>query len=225
MTMTASITTAIGSQKQEAVKERIALILSLEIAQQHTITSDTATKAMLATFMSGSTPKIYLDRDDPLQEEELNGIVIRNTSERYEDGSNVKKKVNAVYEVLVIGGAPATDSEHGDTIARRTVQRIAKIAHKILNSGYYVRLGFDVDYIGWRKVKDLETFVPKAANDEISNIVVTRFEVEVYFDDAAITAAPVTLETIVCTIEPNTGIYQVLNGVVDDVPEVPPVEP
>lgn len=220
MTMTASITNIIGKQKQEYVKEQIATILSLEIAQQHTL-STTDTKAMLATFMNGSTPKIYLDRDDPLQETELNGIVIRNTTETYQDGSQVKKKVNATYEVLIIGGAPATDSEQGDTIARRTVQRVAKIAHKILNSGYYVNLGFAQGYIGWRKVKDLETLVPRIAPDEVTNLVVTKFDVEVYFDDEAITAAPVLLETVVCTIKPDTGAFVVLNGI-DDTPPPDP---
>ena len=225
MTILARITEAIGKQQQETIKERIAEIIAIELPAQYALSVDAGddeTVNILGKFFvdEGETPKVYLDREDDLQSTELNGIIIRNSTEEYQHGSAAKKRVTATYEVAILAAEPATDEADGTVLARRSAQRVAKIVHKILASGYYLTLGFEPGEIGGRFVKSLTTYQPTNQTADIADyIIATSFEIDVTYDDIAITAQPVQIIGMTTTISPDTGAFVVVNGEPEETPE------
>lgn len=228
--MTAVLTAPIAKTRQEQVKERIALILSEELAYQKTVVRPEGddTGDYITDFWNGDNAlNLFLDRGVVLDENEMPGIIVNCQSANWESGSVANKQATGRYMVAVLTRAAATDSNEGDARAAVMAQRIGGMCRAILMAQQYKTLGYTPGtLVGGVKIGEMETIQP-TKEENAGGVTAAILSVEVQYIETEIVGAPVVLERLASYVGTD-GRYKavrVYSGApydpVEDLPEEP----
>lgn len=163
--MAAQIDYVIPEQAFEIVKERIAVILTEELAEQ-------------ANLAGVAAAPIFVDRIARIDDSEVPCLNV--TMERDDfDNQDVKSaRGTVVYNVDIFIGAEATKTKRGDTIAHAGLDRVAGMVRYILQHSKYYTLGFAPGFVHRRQVQNIQIARPEQYTDA-HNIAMGRVQLMV----------------------------------------------
>jgi hypothetical protein len=179
----------------EIVRDQIAAILKVELANQALLSSTPA----LRVFSERSNPwGMFIDADQgttPI-------LNVWFDSASYDgSASNIveRQKADATYNIdcYACGTSVETLTGHspGDEIAVRESQRAARLARNILMSAHYVYLG--LRGLVWKRwPQTLTSFQPQSENRQAQRISATRLALQVQFNEFSPQVVGQELETL-----------------------------
>lgn len=188
----------------EIVRDQIAAILVVELAQQHAF-SGLTDKPLV--FVERSNPwGMFIDAAEPVAQPIIN---VWFDSASYDPStSNVveRQKCEATYNVDCYGygisvddGAPAGGHQPGDLQAALEAQRAARFARNILMAGPYTYLG--LRGLVWKRFpQTLSMFQPQIDNRAVQRIVGARLALQVQFNEFSPQVQGEPLETLLIDV-------------------------
>lgn len=143
------LTTEIGPRAYELIRNRIAEILIDEFDNQ---------------FLFSYDPDIDLDveveRFVPYQISEMNAVNVMLARGDFDNKTAVKSDGNFRFIIDCYANAESTETERGDSLAMFKLQKIMGICQAILESPYYLTLGFARPFIEHTRVELIEISQP-----------------------------------------------------------------
>lgn len=127
----------------EVIRDRIALILADELANQSILQpSEDVLKAT-----------VWLERFIPIDKEEVPAIIVYTNNADYDDQNPKVQKGENVYFIDCYAKAKHTDAEKGDQLASKKLSRLIGVIQYILSTEEYAYLNFAPGLIQRRWVK------------------------------------------------------------------------
>ena len=161
--MAALITSIIGDQAFELIRERIGLILTEELANQYTLTNNQA------LFVS-----TFIERFVPFDHEELPGINILFSKGEYPlKTTDGRVNGNYHYNIDCYTKAASTSTDYGDTLASIKLQNLMGKIRAILENPVYKTLAFAPGIVMSTGVVNMHVFDPQNEKD-LMNMAVGR---------------------------------------------------
>lgn len=181
------ITSAIGQQNYEKIRERIVEVLGAELENQY----------ILNPSVSELDVDVWMERVIPYEEAELKPAVVNVLFDNGEFDNNSRVMTNGTYTyfIEVYSKAPSTDSQDGDELARSRSARLAGIIRQILMSTQYSALGFEPGVIRNRNVTNILSyrFSSESVPMDTTRVAVTRITFTVISNESELTSAIVPL--------------------------------
>lgn len=206
----------------ELIKIQIGLILLNEITEQRRLATGSIVpetveyKSFLDTFFdSGNALNLFVDRFNPLDQTEYNGIVLNLTKETIGDYSAKSERCTANYTIDVICASGDSSSVNGDVIATQIAQRISGAIKKIFNHTLYCRLGLTAGIISSKKIEDRNFYIPNT--NDVENITGCSLNLKVEFDEFAISNSVILLSRNSTTFESN-GRFSLQTEISEETP-------
>lgn len=140
--MAAVIPNQISERNFELIRDRIGIILTEELAAQN--------------FTSDLGLEVWSERQIAFNQSELPAVNISYDNSGYNSKNVSFKSGENRFFIDVFASDPSNDTEKGDVLAAKKVQRIAGIIDYILESPYYKTLGFDPGLISTSLVENLD---------------------------------------------------------------------
>ena len=200
------IETIIPKTGLETIKLVIADIVTNELTNQRTLAGATITPELPAVpyiadpvyleelesfFASDGSLNLFIDKFNPVDDTEMNCILINPTRDTFENGSEKRMMAVAFYSIEVLAGSEAEDDEEADAKTNRIIQRISGAIKSILQSPLYVRLGLAAGTISHRQVKERAFYTPQTNEAQSYNGALISFEVE--YDENSVNNIPTDL--------------------------------
>lgn len=208
--MAALITTLIDKQDtNEIIRNQIAAILALEIANQKTLAiadGKTARDYYFDTYIERLRPFEVLTGSDGNENGELkNGLVnVSFDNDVFDNkGSDVVgyQKVKGTFYIDCYAHVNRTDSLSGDEATSKESDRIARLARNILMSDIYTYLGLR-GIVFRRYIMRREKFLPSDREGRFfENVVATRLTLEVDYQEYSPQTEGVDLESLLLECE------------------------
>lgn len=219
--MTAVIQELIDKQDTyEIVRDKVALILAEESAQQQQLATDAGKDPALwklRVFTERSNPWESLRTDDGGVPTDRSPVVCV-----WYDNSNLDKRASQtidrqqmeatfhidVYGVgtteILAGGAGHVP---GDEQAARVAQRGARLVRNVLMADSYVTLGIDraLGLVGQRNISTIQTFQPEFANQNARQLAVVRLALQVKLSEFGPQTPAIILEEISTIVRDEDG--------------------
>jgi len=136
----ALITNQITARNFELIRDKIGVILALELAAQ-TYTAD--------------LKAIWGERKVPFTPVELSCVNISYGGTNFDNANTSYKRGTNIYYIDVYVSEPSTNSAQGDVLGALKAERIAGIIDYILSSPYYQTLGFAPGFIAHTIVESI----------------------------------------------------------------------
>lgn len=151
------ITTIIGQQAFEIIRDRICEILTDEISNQFALTQD-----------SNLNLKVWKERSVPFDHSELPAVNVQLV--RGEAVTQDAKSTDDTYTFFIEchSKAKSTDDENGDVKATLRNHRITGVVRAILHDARYITLGIEAPFIINRRVQSIEFAMVETATDTLS---------------------------------------------------------
>lgn len=152
--MPALITSAIPSANFELVRDKIAEILTLELANQYALTGDPDINAA-----------IYKERSIDVDLSEAPAINVCFSTGNYDNKDSRQVDGTYFYNIDFYANAATEDSDRGDELAMAKTQRLMAIVRYILEHPSYRTLGFARPSLSHTSVQSLGIVEPQDNND------------------------------------------------------------
>lgn len=219
--MTALIQTLIDKQDTfEIVRDKVALILAEESAQQQQLAVDAGedpTLWKLRVFTERTNPWEFLRTNDGKAPTDRAPVV-----SVWYDSSNIdlrasqtidRQQMEATFNLdvygigvteLLAGGAGQSP---GDQMAAEEAQRGARLVRNILMADSYVTLGIDraLGLVGQRHISTIQTFQPEFANQNARQVAGLRLSLQVKLSELGPQTPAVILEEISAIVRDENG--------------------
>ena len=200
--MAAKIETLLTATKLSVIKDKIAYILTLELAKQLELAEaaedTTYTKQLESFYNSDKDLNIVVDRYEQLDANEMNGICLNAIREENRHGTARRKQATTEFAILLQG---ERNEERPDEDNNETLERISGVIRDILDSGVYNDLDLEPGYIGNSLVEERVFFFPESFDAQTINTQAIKFTVE--YDEFKLGETPVALKGN----RTNTGRY------------------
>lgn len=141
--MPSKITDPILARNFEVIRDRIALILADELANQFTLQP---TETVL-------NATVWLERFIPFDKEEIPAIIVYTNNADYDNQNPKTQRGENVYFIDCYTKAKHTDTDQGDQLAAKKLSRLIGVIQYILSSEEYATLNFGTGLIQRRWVK------------------------------------------------------------------------
>lgn len=188
------INTLIGQQKFELIRDRIAEILSTEIANQATIEGhDLWTENIF----------VWLERTAPFDKSELPCINVSMSSGEFDNyKSNGDNDGNYQFDIDVFTKSVYSTTDNGDTRSTVLLHRILGVCKTILKNEQYKSLGFDTKFIGNTTIESIQIADPNTTRreNETESIRLGRLVFKVRCNESNTAATPTTLTSYATTV-------------------------
>jgi hypothetical protein len=188
------INTLIGQQNFELIRDRIAEILSTEIAHQATLEGhDLWTENIF----------VWLERTAPFDKTELPCINVSLSSGEFDNykatGDN---DGNYQFDIDVYTKGVYTSTDNGDTKSTVLLHRILGVCKTILTNEQYKSLGFESKFIGNRNISSVQIADPNSMRreNETESIRLGRLVFKVRCNETNTTAVPIDLDSYATTV-------------------------
>jgi hypothetical protein len=188
------INTLIGQQKFELIRDRIAEILSTEIANQATLEDH---ESWTENF------NVWLERTAPFDKSELPCVNVSLSNGEFDNykatGDN---DGNYQFDIDVFTKSVYTTTENGDTKSTVLLHRILGVCKTILTNEQYKSLGFESKFIGNRNVGSIQIADPNSMRreKETESIRLGRLVFRVKCNETNTTAIPTDLDSYATTV-------------------------
>lgn len=196
------INTLIGQQNFELIRDRIAEILSNEIANQATLEGHELWTENIF---------VWLERTAPFDRAELPCINVSMSSGEFDNykatGDN---DGNYQFDIDVFTKSTYSTTDNGDTRSTVLLHRILGVCKTILTNEQYKTLGFESKFIGNRNVASIQIADPNSMRreNETESIRLGRLSFRVRCNETNITAVPTNLSSYATTVR----LYNTSNG-------------
>jgi len=186
--MSALITTLIDKQdSNELVRDQIAAILAVEVANQRTL-----------AIADGKDPddysfSVYIERSKPWESGEMPLVNVLFDNDRFDNrNSNMLDRQRAIgtFYIDCYAKKNTTDDNEGDELSSKEADRIAMLVRNIIMSNEYFQLalgyrelGVGNNIVSRRYIMRREKFQPDIRNEAYENIIACRVMVEVEYDE------------------------------------------
>lgn len=194
----------IEQQNFELVRDKIGEILKIELQNQFS----------LNPTLKVLDSKVFVERFIKFDKSELPAINVFFNSGNYSNQTALKQDGTYQYNIDMFTSAKSTDLKRGDSLSLVNLQRLAGVVRSILQSSFYIRLGFAAPSISHRSVKSIQISEPQQ-NMDGSNMMYGRLILEVIFEETAINFVPINLacnDTTIKLFETEKGYeWQVCN--------------
>ena len=151
------INDAIPQQQFELIRDKIAAILTVEIANQYSLTGENALDTT-----------IWLERFVPFSQAELPGVVISLDSCDYITNSTIHSQGEYTFFIDVYTKAKNTDSERAYLTALKDLHRVLGVIRYILEDPQYRALEFPRPSVSRTEVEGFVISDPKNNQDGAS---------------------------------------------------------
>lgn len=208
--MTAFITELIDKQDtNEIVRDQIAAILALEVANQRTLAIASTKNPSDYSF------DVYIERIRPFETltsvdgtesgEIANGLVnVSFDNDLFDNkGSDTvgNQKARGTFYLDCYGHKNRTDATSGDELTSKEADRIARLVRNIIMSGVYTYLGLRGNVFS-RYIVRREKFIPSDREGRFfENVVATRLTLEVTYKEYSPQAQGVDFELLIWDCE------------------------
>lgn len=166
--MPAKITSIIPPQKFEVVRDRIALIVTEELANQ----------AALGVSVA-DLKKVYIDRIVPPNLAELPMANVSFKRINYENQTTLQADGSNTYYVDIFVSSKFTNSERGDTVSSSDAARLGGMVRAIIENPIYRNLDFPAPYLSRVTVDSVEMAELNADNKDANSTIVCRVTITV----------------------------------------------
>lgn len=205
-----TIDTLIDKQDNfEIIRDRIAVILANEVANQKALATDAGKDASAWDF------DVYAERSNPWEQYADEGAALTPIVNVWFDNSEVDlaassavqgQKTTATYNIDIYAAAQSEETSDGHTPgdykAALGAHRIARLVRNILMAGAYTYLGFPRGELVWsRQVQSISVYQPAADSNTVNQIVGARIVFRVVFTEETPQVSPVTLEQLSVAIK------------------------
>lgn len=186
--MSALITTLIDKQdSNELVRDQIAAILAVEVANQRTL-----------AIADGKDPddysfSVYIERSKLWESGEMPLVNVLFDNDRFDNrNSNMldRQRATGTFYIDCYAKKNTTDDNEGDELSSKEADRIARLVRNIIMSNEYFQLalghrelGVGNNIVSRRYVMRREKFQPDIRNEAYENIIACRVMVEVEYDE------------------------------------------
>jgi hypothetical protein len=150
------ILNAIPPQGFELVRDRIALILTTELAAQFALTANEDNNAT-----------VYIERNVPVDHSEMPIVNVSVGRADFDSQTIIDTKDTVIFRIDCYHKSKTEGSDDGDTLSNLKLQRLIGICRAILENPVYKRLDFPAPFIENRKVVSME-FSDSAKQDALS---------------------------------------------------------
>lgn len=161
----AKITQIIQPQMYELIRDRIASILAIELANQ---------VALGGYALCNSV--VWVERTVPFDKTELPAINVYYRSSNYADQTPITSKGDNIYKIDVYTSSKHKDGIDGDKLSSIKCQRLLGIIRAILESPHYIRLDFS-SYIAHTNVSEIS--IGEAKDQDTTQIVAGQLTLSV----------------------------------------------
>jgi len=148
----AKINNIIPVSNYELIRDRIALILGIELANQFVLNGE------------DFAPDVYLERTNPFDKTELPAVNVSLASGNYDNKNQGDSRNTVQFHIDVYTSSPSTNSIKGDKQSMFNCQRLIGICRAILENPVYKTLDFEPPSIS-RSSCDSFGFGKPAEND------------------------------------------------------------
>lgn len=186
--MNALITTLINKQDScEIVRDQIAAIFALEIANQRTLAIAASLDPDDFSF------SVYMERAKSWESGEMPLVNVMMDSDRFDNKNSnqvERQRATGVFILDCYGTKDTTDDNDGDELASKEVDRIARFVRNIIMAGEYTylalggrELGAGNGIVSKRYIMRREKFQPDIRNEAYENVIGCRLTLEVEYDE------------------------------------------
>lgn len=193
------------SDVSEVVRDELAAILVLEVAEQQRLATDAGKDPnfwKLRVFSERANPwEQFLDAPDQAAGVPIVNVALDNVNYDESSSNHVKRqKASAAYSVDCYGyGISADDGAGGhvtgDSKAALEAQRAVRLVRNILMAGAYTYLGLRKTV--WRRwIDSIQFYQPAQENAQVQQIVAARIQFRVEFSEFSPQVQPETLELV-----------------------------
>ena len=210
------INTLIGQQKFELIRDRIAEILSTEIANQATIEGhDLWTENIF----------VWLERTAPFDKSELPCINVSMSSGEFDNyKSNGDNDGKYQFDIDVFTKSVYSTTDNGDTRSTVLLHRILGVCKTILKNEQYKSLGFDAKFIGNTTIESIQIADPNTTRreNETESIRLGRLVFKVRCNESNTAATPTTLTSYATTVRLYNAAQGYFYSTNNTLPPTPP---
>jgi hypothetical protein len=208
--LSAKITTLIEKQDtNEIIRDQIAAILAVEVENQRQIAIAELKDPDDFSFL------VFVERSRPWESDEMPLVNVLFDNDRFDNkGSDVTKeqKATGTFYLDCYGNKAADETNTGDELASKEVDRIARLVRNIIMAGEYRQLAFGYRELGTgnnlvfkRYIMRREKFMPNINQDGYENIIACRLTLEVEYKELSPQAVPVDLELMILQCKREDG--------------------
>lgn len=162
----ALITTVIGKQAFELIRDRIASILVLELSNQVVLGTDVV------------NPSIWTERLIPFNNSELPALNVNMSSGGFSGQTIIQSNGTYLFNIDCYVKAPSTGYDDGDVTAMLLLQRLIGVCRAILEASQYKTLDFPPPFISSRHAQAINISTPKTEDSESVAMGRLTFEVK-----------------------------------------------
>lgn len=184
------ITTLIGAQSYEQIRDRIAAVLLTELVNQTTLTA------------TGLPAKVWVERFVSPDKAELPLVNVSLAKGDYESNTVLQSDGSYTFFIDCYTRAKTTSTKNGDTEAMFALQKLIGVCRAILRHSSYKTLGYEPGFISAVRVNGFLTTLP-TADAEANSIAWGRLIVQVMAPETEGTTAPGSLTFSETTIRLN----------------------
>lgn len=183
------ISVAIPQQNFELIRDKIASILIVELANQH----------ILQPSLGLDLP-IYVNRLTPKKTDEQNFINVSYSGTNFDDRSTIQAVGDNVYYVDLFLSAADTSSQNGATISTLFRDRLAGIIRSIILNPVYKLLDFNAPSLNSVKVSSIEIPDPLSRSNDAKNSTMARVVVTVGVPETTSLISPTPIEASIAQL-------------------------
>lgn len=162
----ALITTVIGKQAFELIRDRIASILVLELSNQVVLGTDVVNAS------------IWTERLIPFSNSELPALNVNMSSGGFSGQTIIQSNGTYLFNIDCYVKAPSTGDDDGDVTAMLLLQRLIGVCRAILEASQYKTLDFPPPFISSRHAQAINISTPKTEDSESVAMGRLTFEVK-----------------------------------------------
>ena len=160
--MPAKITSVISSSNFELIRDRIAQILAIELANQYILSADELLNL-----------DVWTERFIPFDKTDLPAVNVAFISNTYDHLTPITAvSTNKFYIDISANALHSEDGINldGDKLAILKVQKLTSIVRSILEHPAYIKLDFDTMIIRHTEVSDIQISIPENVQDSLNTV-------------------------------------------------------
>ena len=200
--MSALIATLINKQdSNEIIRDQIAAILAVEVANQRTLAEVANLDPDDFSF------SVYIERSIPWESSEMPLVNVIFDNDRF-DNKNCnhtdRQRAVGTFHIDCYAVKNTTDDSSGDELSSKEADRIARFVRNIIMAGEYTYLALGARELGngnnivtKRYIMRREKFQPDIRSESYENIIGCRLTLEVEYDEFSPQAVPVDFELLI----------------------------
>jgi hypothetical protein len=161
----AKINTIISPQGYEIIRDRIALILADELANQSAMTYDEDFDAT-----------VYTERFTPVSYSECPVIIVSLSKGTFDNYTQINHHGSYIFDIDAYAALPSNDNNDGDFRSTVSIHKLLGVCKSILLNPIYYILDFEPGFIEHRSVTEINIATPNRT-PESENMAMGRISV------------------------------------------------